>query len=93
MKATYQNTIIAQSDNTIIVEDNHYFPPQDVNMEYLVESSTQSRCPWKGLASYYSVKVNNNTSQDSAWYYPQPNEAANNIKGYIAFYKDVEITE
>ena len=88
--ATYEGKIIAQSENTIVVEGNHYFPPGDVQMEYLVPSDTHTTCPWKGLASYYHVKVDT-LNTDAAWYYPEPKEAAKEIKGYIAFYKGVAV--
>jgi len=88
--ATYEGKIIAQSENTIVVEGNHYFPPGDVQMEYLVPSDTHTTCPWKGLASYYHVKVDT-LNKDAAWYYPEPKEAAREIKGHIAFYKGVVV--
>lgn len=92
MKAVYEGTVIAQSENTILIEGNHYFPESDVKKEYLIPSDTHSTCPWKGLASYYHVKVNT-LNKDAAWYYPEPKEAAKEIKGYVAYYKGVSVTE
>ena len=89
-KLMYEGKIIAQSENTIVVEGNHYFPPGDVHMEYLVPSDTHTTCPWKGLASYYHVK-GDTLNKDAAWYYPEPKEAAKEIKGHIAFYKGVVV--
>jgi uncharacterized protein (DUF427 family) len=93
MKALWNNKIIAQSDATIVVENNHYFPPESVNKSYLISSKTASTCPWKGQAAYYSIKVNGHTNTDAAWYYPEPKDAAKNIKNYIAFWKGVTITD
>jgi uncharacterized protein (DUF427 family) len=93
MKATWKNQIIAESDNTVVVENNHYFPANSVNQDLLRESSTTSTCPWKGEASYYSVVVDGAENKDAAWYYPEPKEAASNIKGRIAFWKGVTISE
>ena len=92
MKAVYEGTVIAQSENTILIEGNHYFPESDVKMEYLIPSETHSTCPWKGLASYYDVKVNT-VNKDAAWYYPEPKDAAKEIKGYVAFWKGISVTE
>ena len=92
MKATYEGAVIAESENTIIIEGNHYFPEGDVKKEYLIPSTTHTTCPWKGLASYYDVKVNT-VNKDAAWYYPEPKDAAKEIKGYVAFYKGVMVTE
>lgn len=93
MKAIFNNKVIAESDETVVVEGNHYFPPNSVHMEFLKESGTTSTCPWKGLASYYTVEVGDKVSTDAAWIYKEPKEAAGEIKGYIAFWKEVEITE
>jgi len=90
-KATWNNTIIAESDQCEIVENNYYFPPDSVNKEYLKDSDTHSTCPWKGEASYYSVEVNGEVNTDAAWYYPEPKDAASNIKGFVAFWNGVEI--
>jgi uncharacterized protein (DUF427 family) len=73
------------------VEGNHYFPPESINPNYFRPSSTHTTCPWKGLASYYNVEVDGKVNQDAAWFYPEPKEAANNIKNYVAFWKGVEV--
>ena len=93
MKATWNQQIIAESDKTIVIENNHYFPPNSIKKEYFTDSDTKSVCFWKGRASYYSVVVNGKENKDAAWYYPDPKEKANNIKNYIAFWKGVQITE
>ncbi len=92
MKATWNDTVIAESDNTVIVEGNHYFPPASINRDLVVESETTSKCPWKGLASYLTIKVDDDRNEDAAWYYPDPKEAANNIKDHVAFWKGVIIS-
>ncbi|MBI4138659.1 DUF427 domain-containing protein [Candidatus Uhrbacteria bacterium] len=91
MKAIYKNTVIAESDDTIVVENNHYFPPDAVKMEYLQKSPTPYTCPWKGKCQYFNVVVDGETLPDTAWSYPDPKEAAAKIKGYIAFWKDVKV--
>lgn len=91
MKAIWKDVTIAQSDETIVVEDNHYFPPDAVKKEYLKESDTHTTCPWKGEASYYDVVVSEAVNKDAAWYYPEPKEAAQQIKDYVAFWKGVEV--
>jgi uncharacterized protein (DUF427 family) len=91
MKAIWKNVTLAESDDTIVVEDNHYFPPDAVKREYLKESDTHTTCPWKGKASYYNVVVNDAVNKDAAWYYPEPKEAAQQIKNYVAFWKGVEV--
>ena len=93
MKAIWNGEIIAESDNTIVVENNHYFPKDSVKPDYLTGSPTHTTCPWKGLASYYSLSVDGKTNPDAAWYYPDPKPAASQIKDYIAFWKGVNITE
>ncbi len=84
--------MIAESDDTIVVENNHYFPKESVKAEFLADSPTHTTCPWKGLASYYTLKVNGKENTDAAWYYPAPKDAAANIKDYVAFWKGVQIT-
>lgn len=91
-KATWHGVVLAQSDETIEVEQNQYFPPDSVDRQYLEDSATHSTCPWKGEASYYNIIVNGNKNPDAAWYYPEPKEAAIQIKGYVAFWKGVEIS-
>jgi uncharacterized protein (DUF427 family) len=93
MKAIWNKTVIAESDDTVVVEGNHYFPVESVNEELLVSSDTTSVCPWKGTANYYSIVAGGATNKDSAWYYAEPKEAANQIAGRIAFWKGVQVTE
>lgn len=90
-KATWNGTVLAESDATIVVEGNHYFPPDSINTAYFSPSEMHTTCPWKGLASYYSVNVEGQTNKDAAWYYPEPKEAANNITGYVAFWRGVTV--
>lgn len=90
-KAIWNDAILAQSEQCEIVEGNYYFPPESLNREYFQDSNTHTTCPWKGVASYYTIVVDNKTNQDAAWYYPNPKEKANNIKGYIAFWKGVQV--
>ncbi len=92
MKATWNNQVIAQSDDTVVIENNHYFPKESVKAEYLKNSATHTTCPWKGLASYYTLTVDGRENPDAAWYYPEPKEAAAQIKDHIAFWKGVQIT-
>ncbi|WP_293909099.1 DUF427 domain-containing protein [Deinococcus sp.] len=91
MKAIWNNQVIAESDATVVVEGNHYFPRSSVKAEYLAESGTHSTCPWKGQASYFSLSVDGQTNPDAAWYYPQPKDAAKNITGHVAFWKGVKV--
>jgi len=93
MKATWHNTEIARSDDTVVVEGNHYFPPDSIRREFLQPSSTHTTCPWKGEASYYNVVVNGETNKDAAWYYPEPKEAAAEIKNHIAFWRGVRVED
>ena len=93
MKAAWNNRTIAESDETVVVEGNHYFPPDSVNKEYLQPSATHTHCPWKGDASYYNLIVDGETNKDAAWYYPQPKEAAAEIKDRIAFWRGVKVEE
>ena len=92
MRAIWNNRVIAESDNTIVVERNHYFPKESVKTEFLKNSGTHTTCPWKGLASYYTLDVDGRQNPDAAWYYPEPKPEAANIANYIAFWKGVEIT-
>ncbi|HEX2245275.1 MAG TPA: DUF427 domain-containing protein [Gammaproteobacteria bacterium] len=91
MRALWNNAVLAQSDNTIVVERSHYFPPDSINREYFRESNTHTTCPWKGQASYYDVVVGGEANKDAAWYYPEPKEAAKQIKNYVAFWKGVKV--
>ncbi|MEK6255741.1 MAG: DUF427 domain-containing protein [Chloroflexota bacterium] len=90
-KAIWNDKIIAESDKTIIVEGNIYFPPDSINKEFLSVSTTHTRCPWKGVASYHTIKVDDKLNQDAAWFYPNPSEAAGLIKDYIAFWRGVKV--
>lgn len=90
-KATWNGKVIAESDRTIEIEGNQYFPPDSVNREYLLESEKTSTCPWKGKANYYTIAVDGDKNEDAAWYYANPKEAADEIKNYIAFWNGVEV--
>lgn len=89
--ATWNDTVIAKSDATIVIEGNHYFPPDAVDMTLLENSQTQSTCPWKGVASYKTIVANGQRNPDAVWYYPEPKEKAAEIKGYFAFWKGVKV--
>ncbi|GEM83439.1 DUF427 domain-containing protein [Meiothermus hypogaeus] len=91
MKAIWNGRVIAESNDTVVVEGNHYFPAESVKREFLRESSTHTTCPWKGVASYYSLEVDGQVNKDAAWYYPEPKEAAKQIRGRIAFWKGVRV--
>jgi uncharacterized protein (DUF427 family) len=91
MKATWRGATIAESDQTIVVEGNHYFPGDSVRRAHLEESSTHTTCGWKGEASYYNVVVDTAVKRDAAWFYPDPKSAAANIRNYVAFWKGVEV--
>jgi len=93
MKAIWKNEIVAESDTTLIVEDNHYFPFDSLNMKYFISSETTSHCPWKGDASYYSIVVNDDKNEDAAWYYQTPKSKAQEIKDHVAFWRGVEIVK
>ena len=91
VQAIWNDTVIAESDETVVVEGNHYFPRASVREDVLRDSAKQTRCPWKGLASYYTIEVDGKTNPDAAWYYPQPSDAAQEIAGRVAFWKGVEV--
>ena len=93
MKAIWNDTVLAESDDTVVVEGNHYFPPASVRREHFRESSTHTHCPWKGEASYYDVVVDDKVNRDAAWYYPEPKSAAQQIANRIAFWRGVTVTE
>lgn len=93
MKATWNGKVIAESDETRVIEGNHYFPPQSINKTYFKDSDTHTVCPWKGTASYYNLEVDGQENKDAAWYYPETSELAEAIKGYIAFWKGVEVSK
>jgi uncharacterized protein (DUF427 family) len=90
--ATWNGAVIAQSDETIMVEGNHYFPPESVNAGLLHASSNHTRCPWKGTADYYDVVVDGNVNEGAAWFYPSPKPAASDIKNYVAFWRGVSVS-
>ena len=93
MKATWNGAVLAESDNTIVVEGNHYFPPDAIKKEYFKPSSTHTVCSWKGTASYHTIEVDGKQNPDAAWYYPDPKDAAKNIAGYVAFWRGVTIEQ
>jgi uncharacterized protein (DUF427 family) len=90
-KAIWNNAVLAESDQTEVVEGNHYFPPAAVHRQFFADSDTHTVCGWKGTASYYDVVVEGNVNKDAAWYYPAPKDAAKNITGYVAFWKGVQV--
>jgi uncharacterized protein (DUF427 family) len=93
MKATWNGATLAESDQTVVVEGNHYFPAESISREYFTASTTHTTCPWKGEASYYSVVVDGKENKDAAWYYPAPKPAAENITGHVAFWRGVTVSE
>ena len=90
-KAVWNGAVLAESDQTIVVEGNHYFPPDSLHKEYFTETPTHPVCSWKGTASYYSIAVNGQTNRDAGWFYPQPKNAASEIKDYVAFWRGVQV--
>ena len=91
MKATWNGATLAESEDTVVVEGNHYFPPEAIKREYFRESDTHTTCPWKGEASYYTVEVDGQVNRDAAWYYPVTKEAAKGIEGRVAFWRGVKV--
>jgi uncharacterized protein (DUF427 family) len=91
MRATWRDAVLAESDDTVIVEGNHYFPESSIRREHFRASETHTVCPWKGEASYYDIVVGADTNRDAAWYYPQPKDAAREIAGRVAFWKGVKV--
>lgn len=91
MKAIWNGATLAESDQTVVVENNHYFPPESINAEYFTDSDTHTICAWKGEASYRTVVVDGERNPDAAWFYPEPKGAAANIKDHFAFWKGVRI--
>ena len=91
MKAVWKDSTLAESDRTVELEGNQYFPPDSVVRSLLKASDTRTVCPWKGQASYYHVVVGDEPNEDAAWYYPDPKQAAAEIKGHVAFWKGVQI--
>ena len=92
MKAIWNGAVLAESDQTVMVEGNHYFPIASMNRQHFRPSGTHTTCHWKGEASYYDVVVNGDVNKDAAWYYATPSEAAKEIKDHVAFWKGVEVT-
>jgi uncharacterized protein (DUF427 family) len=93
MKAIWNGATIADSDHTVVVEGNHYFPPESVNAKYLVDADAHSTCPWKGQASYKTIEVDGQTNPQAAWYYPAPKQAAVEITDHVAFWRGVQIID
>ncbi|RPG36798.1 MAG: DUF427 domain-containing protein [Muricauda sp. TMED12] len=93
MKAIWNNQIVAESTDTIVIENNHYFPPESINAEYFKDSDTSTSCHWKGTAEYKTLVVEGKVNEDAAWYYPEPSSLARGIKGYFAFWKGVKIVD
>lgn len=93
MKAIWNGEILAESNDTTVVENNHYFPPNSVNKDFFSTSETKTICPWKGTASYYNITVDGKENSDAAWYYPDPKNAAEEIRDKVAFWKGVQVTE
>ena len=90
-RATWKGTVIAESARTVVVEGNHYFPPESVRREHLRPSASQTTCPWKGVACYYDVEVGGERTRDAAWYYPEPKPAAASIRDHVAFWRGVVV--
>jgi uncharacterized protein (DUF427 family) len=93
MRAIWNGTVVAESDDTVVVEGNHYFPAESVREDLLRPSDTHTVCPWKGTASYRGIEVDGQLNADAAWYYPEPKDAAREITGRYAFWKGVEVTD
>ena len=93
MKAIWNKQILAESDETVVVESNHYFPANSIRSEFFQECDAKTFCPWKGQASYYNIVVDNKVNKEAAWYYPETKEKANHIKGMVAFWRSVEVID
>lgn len=91
VRAVWNGAVLAESDDTVVVEGNHYFPPEALRREHFVDSARLSRCPWKGTASYYTVEVDGKRNEDAAWTYPDPKPAAEEIRGRVAFWHGVKV--
>ena len=91
MKAVWSGIVVADSNKTIVLEGDHYFPPESINEQYFEKSTTHTTCPWKGEASYYHLVVNGSRNEDAAWYYPEPKKEAKDIAHYVAFWRGVEV--
>lgn len=93
MKAIWKGKVVAESNKTVVVENNHYFPAESIKSEFFTDSDYKTTCPWKGLASYKSLQIDGDTNQNAAWYYPDPKDAAKEIKDHFAFWKGVQVVE
>ena len=93
MKAIWNKQLLAESDKTVVVEGNHYFPPESIKRAFFQDSKTRSQCGWKGEAHYYSLVVDEQVNEDAAWYYPETKDSAKKIQGMIAFWKGVMVSE
>ncbi len=93
MKAIWNGAVLAESDDTVVVESNHYFPISSIHCQYFRDSDTRTVCPWKGEASYYDIVVDGRVNSDAAWFYPTPKTAASSIREHVAFWRGVEIAE
>ena len=93
MRAIWNNTVIAESDDTVVVEGNHYFPREAIKAEFFTDSDKHTVCGWKGTANYYSVAVDGEVNADAAWYYPEPLSGAAQIKDHVAFWRGVEVVD
>jgi len=93
MKAIWNGEMLAESDDTIVIENNHYFPPQSIRETFFEKTNHQTECPWKGTAHYYTIKVNEERNINAAWYYPNPKKAVQKIADYVAFWKGVAVKE
>jgi uncharacterized protein (DUF427 family) len=91
MKAIWNGVVLAESEKTIVVEGNHYFPPDAIHKEFFADSAHHTECGWKGTASYFTIEANGKRNENAAWYYPAPKDAAKQIAGYIAFWKGVQV--
>jgi uncharacterized protein (DUF427 family) len=92
MQAVWNDVVIAESDDTVIVEGNHYFPAESLRREHVVESAHHTICPWKGTASYYTLRVGDQENRDAVWYYPSPKAGAEQVAGRVAFWKGVRVS-
>jgi uncharacterized protein (DUF427 family) len=92
MRAVWNGAVLAESDATVVVEGNHYFPAESLDLSHVQPSERQTTCPWKGTAHYYDVVVDGRTNAGAAWYYPEPKAAAAEIAGHVAFWKGVEVS-
>ena len=90
-QAIWNETVLAQSNDTVVIDGNHYFPPESINKQYFQESNKHSTCPWKGTANYYDIEVKGEINKDAAWFYPNAKEKAKHFEGYVAFWRGVQV--